>query len=141
MFHGYFSSTCWIMYVAVGSDDGSTSWRLIVCRLKRCRCSQCIGMMPVSYVHCARGQCLLFVCLVHVGVWRCVICAFSWHSHVDHRVVWHIILTLRCSMRTLFPLRFHDFRAIHCETLATRLYLKSCGVLHPARRHVCFATF
>ena len=25
--HGKFSSTCWVMYVAVGSD-GTTSWRL-----------------------------------------------------------------------------------------------------------------
>ena len=38
-------------------------------------------------------------------------------------------------------MRFHGFGAIHCETLATRLYVKSCGVLQLARRHVCFAPF
>ena len=84
---------------------------------------------------------MLFMCLVHARVWRCVICTFSWHSHVDHRVVWHIILTFRCSMCALFPLRFHGFGAMHCETLATRLYSKSFGVLQLARRRVCFVTF
>ena len=66
---------------------------------------------------------------------------FSRRTNVDHRVVCHIILHLLCSMCTLFPLHFHGFGAVHCETLATKLYLKSFGVLQLARRHVCFATF
>ena len=55
---------------------------------------------------------------------------FVWHTHVDHRVVWHVILTQRCSMCGLFFffLRFDGFGAVHCDTLATKLYLKSFGV-------------
>ena len=49
---------------------------------------------PVFYVHCARGPCMfgprgsLTLCRMH----------FCWHTHVDHRVVWHIISTLCFSM-------------------------------------------
>ena len=57
-----------------------------------------------------------------------------WHTHVDHRVVWHIISTLCFSMCGLFSLRFHGFGAVHCDTLAARLW-------QFARRQVCFCHF
>ena len=72
----------------------------------------------VLYVHCARGPCMfgprgsLALCQMH----------FFWHIHVDHRVVWHVMLTQRCSMCGLFSLRLLGFGAVHCDTLATRLW-------------------
>ena len=44
-------------------------------------------------------------------------------------------------MCTLFSFPFDGFGAVHCETLATRLYVKSCGDLQNECRHVCFVTF
>ena len=84
---------------------------------------------------------MLFVSLVHARVWRCVKCTFLGILTMIIVSFGISFLTLCCSMCTLFPLRFHGFGAIHCETLATRWYSKSLGVLQPARRHVCFVTF
>ena len=84
---------------------------------------------------------MLFVSLVHARVWRCVKCTFLGILTLIIVSFGTSFLTLRCSMCTLFPLRFHGFGAMHCETLATRLCLKSLGVLQLARRHVCFVTF
>ena len=72
----------------------------------------------VFVVHCARGLRMcgprgsLALCQMH----------FFWHIHVDHRVVWHVMLTQRCSMCALFSLRLLGFGAVHCDTLATRLW-------------------
>ena len=60
----------------------------------------------VSCVHCARGPCMsgpresLALCHMH---------CFG-HTHVDHRVIWHIISTLCFSMCGLFLFAFSWLR-------------------------------
>ena len=96
----------------------------------------------VSYTHCARGPCMLFECLIHVGAWRYVRCIGLDVLIVYHRVVRHVILTQRCSMCGLFFLRFDGFNAVHREILAKRLYLKIGWRFGSLRFGMCvFVTF
>ena len=93
---------------------------------------------PVAYVQCARGPCMLFVCLVHVRAWRCVRCIGLDLLIVYHRVVWHIILILCFTMCALFFfLRFDGFGVVHRETLAKRLYLKIAWRVGSLRFGMC----
>ena len=76
----------------------------------------------VSYVHFARGPCMLFVCLVHVRVWLCVRCTVfgtltliivSFGSSFRPCVA-------RCGLCPLYVLM--SLVQCICETLATKLY-------------------
>ena len=95
------------MYVAIGSD-GTTSWRLSENR-ENGVCGHCFFKDDaVSHAHCARGPCMLFVCLVHARAWRCV-------RYVVLVVLLLIIVSFGTSFRLwvaryVFSLRFHGFR-------------------------------
>ena len=134
MLHGKFSSTCWVMYVAIGSD-GTTSWRLSENRENGVCCHCFLRMMPCLMRIVAEGRpcCLCVWSTREFGV------VYSCHTIVNHRVVWHIILTLRCSMRVFSAFSWLSLQCV------VKHWPRGCiwnrfGFWQLARRHVCFVS-
>ena len=98
--------------------------------VKRCRSSQFGWRCRVLCTLCPRAVHVVYVCVRGPSESRRVT--------VNHRVVWHIVLTFAV-LDVCFLCVFMAVVAVCCETLATRLYLGSFGFWQLARRHVCLS--